>query len=227
MPRDTVQDTVEFDLLAERTVVNKTVKLIANIAAMIKSDMPEAILTTNVQAMMKNFLDASWSFSNMQRSADQSGMERISLQASARVPESQNYNLDKRTRAASTEGLSIISVQADTTPPMADIEQAESDLRADLLVKAIRELTVVNKAMGVAASTHNREYRVGRVTFESVDNSFQMSNSSRGSTKTAMATAYGAGFGADMPGGEEGLGNAVKLTMRATVEYRRSPKDKA
>lgn len=221
MPKETIQDTIEFALLAEKTVVNKTVKLIAHIVAMIKSDTPEKTLTTNVQAMMMKFIDAPWSFSNMQRSADQSGMERITLQASARVSESQNYSLDKRTRAVSTEGLNITAVQADTTPPMSDIEKTESDLRADLLGKAIAEMAVINQAMGV-------DYRVGRVTFESVNNAanFQLSNSSRGSGKTAMAQAYGAGFGADMPGGEEGLGNAVKLTMQATIEYRRSSKDK-
>ena len=68
-------------------------------------------------------------------------------------------------------------------------------------------------------------YRVGTVTFQPVTNDY--SNTRTLSSKTAMAQSYGSGFlagasGPSGPSGEETLGNAVKLTMRATVTYRLS-----
>lgn len=219
MPKDTVQDDITFTLVSERTIVNDTVKMVASISQAVTAGMTEPKLKESVREMMEKFIPGGkWSFSNMTRSTSSSGMEQIDLQASARVSEKENYSIEKRTRNVSTEGLAIRDIAVDTTPPTSMIEENESALRVDLLRKVNAELQIINKTMGGGPSA----YRVGSVAFQPVTNNF--ANTMALSPKTAHAATYGSGFGADLAGSgaPDTLGNAVKLTMRATVTYRRT-----
>lgn len=211
----TIQDNIDFVLSAESTLVNDTVKLIANISATIIPPGTQETLITDIRAMMQRLItDAKWNFSGMIRGQESSGLEKITLQASARVSETENHSLDDRIREVSRKGMTIESIDADTTPPAEMIEKYESDLRVSLLKKAKDELGTINKAMGT-------NYRLGVITFQQVQNN-HASNYATMSSKVAQAASYGSGFSADMPGGSapETLGNAVKLMMKANVSLR-------
>jgi hypothetical protein len=214
MANEVVQDTIDFVLAAEDTVVNDTVKLVVNISCTRDSKMPHQTLMIDIRQMMENFIKgAKWDFSGLIRSEDTSGMEKVDLQASARVSESENFGLDKRSREVGREGMQItLPISADTTPPMSMIEECESALRAKLLGKARKELEVINTAM-------SDTYRISSISFQTTNNPFTLSNRS---PKTAMATSYGSSFTSG--GGSDddvGLGNAVKIGMRAVVTYRK------
>ena len=100
----------------------------------------------------------------MTRTSHPSGMEQINLTATARVPESENYALDRRKDEASRDGLRIHSVQADTEPTMEQKEATESRLRQKLLQKAQAELATINATMGKGAV--DKTYRIGKVIFD-------------------------------------------------------------
>jgi len=218
-----VQDTISFALVAEETVINTTVKLTATISCIVTPDMTEAKLKEGIRAMMKMFISetqgadgkksaVTWQFANLNRTTHASGMEQADLTATARVHESDNYSLEMRARAVSQEGMTITNVAADTTPPQHMIEAAESELRIKLLKKAQTELTKINEA------TAPLTYRLGNINYQMVADSahFSMANATRSMNKTATAMAYGSTFGEE----EDSLGNAVKLTLRASVELR-------
>jgi hypothetical protein len=213
-----IQDTIDFVLSAEHTVVNTTVKMVATIASIITADMTEAKLKENIKEMMKKFVsDANWQFSGMTRNSHASGMEELTLIATARVSEAENYALDKRARDVSQEGMSITGISTDPSPPASMIEEAEGLLRQRLLTKATKELGDLNNVMAVLAPNG---YRINSVVFQTAGNEYA---NSRGVTMAATVakSSYGSGFGADMGGGEDALGNAVKLTMRANVKLAR------
>jgi|ERR1019366_430321 hypothetical protein len=208
-----IQDTIEFSLIAEQTVVNTTVKITATIAGIITPNVAEDALRENIRSIMKKFIDtAIWQISGIIRSKDDSGMERIRLTATTRVSETENYALEERAEAASVKGMKISSVAVDTAPPTSMIEETESSLRITLLAKAVAECANINGALG-------DDYRLGEVSFSRDANSTSnLSNSShRNVSQMAMASAsYGSGF--DEAGT---LGNAVKLTMYAAIILRK------
>lgn len=203
-----VQDTIEFTLSADDVVVNDTVKLSATIVSLVKSEITEASLTASIQQMMSRLIStAKWQFSGMTRQNDQSGMERIAVLATTRVPEAESKGIDKRIRDVSVEGMNITNISADITPPAWMIEPAESKLRLTLLGKATAELAAINEVMGGS-------YRIGQITFTN-QNNWNPSNN-------RASTAYAATMSMEGPhGGGETLGNAMKLTLIASVELRR------
>ncbi len=214
-----IQDTITFNLSAEKTVVNDTVKVTATIVSMVTPDQTETKLKNEIRDMMGQFITPSkvtqWQFAGMQRERHASGYEQITLTATIRVPESENYSLDKRSRDVSKEGMQIVNVNVDTAPPASMIEDAENELRLMLLEKATVQLEAINKKLSA-------QYRIGNVGLGGASRS-EFSNKFSNSTNNRMAIgatgasgpsgfAYGSGFD-----DENTLGNAVKLTMIATV----------
>lgn len=212
MPK--IQDTITFTLTAEETVVNNTVKIEARIVGMISQDTTEPTLRESIRTVTKKFIETDWQFSNMNRSAHPSGQEQIMLTATARVPELENYRLSQRADEASrgTDLPRIIEATADTSPTSAQIDETTRKLRVAILKKAQDELRVLSEAS-------SDKYRLGALSFGQV---YDSTSNTRQSTQSmavmagAAKTAYGSGFA----GTEDSIGNAVKLTMGATVELR-------
>lgn len=221
MSKPVVQDAIQYVLVAESTVVNDSVKLVASISGMIPSGTTQDAMILDIRSMMQKLVpDAQWMFAGINRTQDVSGMERIDLQASARVSENENYGLDKRARDVSKEGMTVTSIYADTTPPADMVEKCEQELRVTLLKKAQVEMHDINKVM-------QSSYRISDVTFnpasQDMSNSRMSSKTPYGSGVVAMATMA---MSADAAGGSapQTLGNAVKLVMRATVTLRKMVK---
>lgn len=209
-----IQDTIEFSVNAETTVVSDTVKLIATIAGIV-GDKPEAETRDEIKAMMAKLVpDAEWQFSNQNRSNDATGYERLTLTASARVSEKHNHALDERIKEVSRKGLSINAISVDTSIPADMIEKGERELRSMIVAK------VMSEQEALCAQT-KRAYRISLLRMGNI--AATMHSNSRGArggsdqgfasaSAATMKQAYGSGFD------EEGtLGNASKLTMSATV----------
>lgn len=204
------EDTIEFTLAAEETIVNDTVKITAQINGMISRNTTEQQLRDSIRALMRKFIATDdWQYANTTRNSDPSGQERITLIATTRVHENENYALDRRREEASrdSEMVNIASVQTDTTPPQRQIEETQSRLRLALLTKARNELALINAATG-------EDYRLGSVLFRDSLGA-NVSNAPRGGIIASAASLYGSGFGDD-----DTIGNAVKLSMQATVQLR-------
>ncbi len=207
-----IQDEISFTLMAEHTVVNDTVKIVAGISGIITSEMTEDKLKDSIRKMMRRLIkDAQWNFANVTRRNHASGMEQIDLEASARVSEKENYGLEKRAREVSQEGMSVTEIRADSDPPRNMLDGCESELRIRLLGMAVKERDAISKAMGAS-------YRIGEVNFRKIASASLSNNASRGgSTRIASASSYGTSYD-----DEDGLGNAVKLTMEAAVTLSKS-----
>lgn len=207
-------DTIELTLSAEETVVNDTVKIVANISGMVTRDRTETNLREAIRQMMERFISAKWQFASLTRTAHDSGLEQISLIASARVPESENRALDKRRLEASNadEGLSISRVGSDTSFPASLIDATEQKLRLEIIRKARAEGDALSKAM-------ERVYRIKIVRFDMQDMAYNVSNSRMSPSQASAKTSYGSSFSSDVAGSGDAIGNAQKLTMNASIVY--------
>jgi hypothetical protein len=208
-----IHDTIDLTFSMEHTVVNDTVKIVAQIVAIVAPGQTDGELRGDIRATMKRFIEsADWQFSNMRRTSD-AGMERVTLTASARVPESENYNLSGRAKLASRPGLEIEEVHADTAIPQVMIEEAEKTLRMKLLEKIKIEQKEINLVMG------SEPYRVHQVNFSSTPANPFANHIVKSPMRAASAATYGSGFGGDE---DEVLGNAQKLSMMASVVLARN-----
>ena len=208
--QDREEDTIEFRIISEKTVINDTVKIIANVTAMVNALSNEATLRASIREMMNAFIgDASWQFGGLSRIADESGYEKVTLVASARVPETENYALDKRRQEASRpdQGLAINRVTPDISSPSSLIEETERWLRADIVRKAREDCDLMSKAMARTCRIKSISYRSTEVP--------NYANVRASATLSAIKQSYGSTFSdAD---GDDTLANAQKLTMTADI----------
>ena len=77
--------------LPEQVVTNDTVRVTAHLVGMIPDDTSEQEMRESIRTMMRRFIDTDWQFSNLIRKAHPSGREEISLTATSRVSEKENY----------------------------------------------------------------------------------------------------------------------------------------
>lgn len=203
-----IQDTIEFSLVAERTVTNDTVKLTASMSCTVMPGVTEDTLKTNIRGVLTNFIpNVEWQLSGLTRSSDPSGVEKLALTATVRVHESEYYALDERSRNASVSGVRITHVNADTSPPPKMVEEAEGALRLMLLQKAGKQQYDINQQL-------NANYRLGNVEF---GNGVDSINNRHGQMLLAASTYSHSGGGPVGGAAAEVIGNTVKLTMSAMV----------
>jgi hypothetical protein len=205
-------DSIKFTIASEETVVNDTVKIVANISGMVDTESTEKTLKDSIREMMERFIsNVKWQFAGMTRTAHESGWEQINLVASARVPESENRNLDNRRKDVSTRGLSISRVTSDVSFPAILVEQTEQKLRLDIIRKAREQCTAISSAM-------DRMYWIKKIDYIGEMEQPAYSNSRPSASSASMKTSYGSGFGGSaLEGQDDSLGNAQKFTMIATV----------
>ena len=208
-----IQDVIEFQLVAEETVVNDTVKITANLAGLVPLALTETELKDQLRDMMRRFIsDATWQFSGLERRSHASGREEFALLATTRVSESENHGLDQRARDAAKADVRIASVSVDTAPPQVMVEDCEARLRISLLRKALEQRELINSVAGDPPfRLHHLSYHTAAADLS------RLTASNTRAIATMSAQSYGSGMD-----DEGNLGNALKLAMRATVKLARS-----
>lgn len=194
---------IVLELDADTDVVNDTVKITATLVAMIGTDVTDRTLAQDIRDTLHRFIDTKWSLSNPARQRDQSGYERVTVQATCRVPETENYSLDERRQTASKPGLQIASAFADTSIPMTMIRDAQRKLRMSLIERAREEADEVGKIT-------NDGWTVGKITFVESDDRYDKAR------PTMMASTYRSAPQIESAGAD-GIGNTQRLFMSATV----------
>lgn len=206
-----VQDTISFQLRADTVVVSDTVRITVYINALVTTDTAEAALRRDIKDALTRFIDADWSFNGLERSADESGFERVTIRATARVKETENYNLENRALAVSRQGLKLANISADTGVPAVLLEKAEKALRAEIVTKAKEELAELIAITG-------RDYRIGALRFANQGDPYQRKVATAQSYTTANNMAFGAA-GGGAPESDDSISNAQKVSLAADVVF--------
>jgi hypothetical protein len=196
-----IQDTITFALSAERTVVNDTVRVTVAIEGILPSAQAEKSVNDNIRKILGEFIpEAKWAFGGLTRSRDPSGLERVRLTASTRIAEKLNVQLEQKAERSGRDGISIAAVSTDTAPTLLQMEEAESNLRVEILQKAQIQQGVINKCCGI-------DYRIHAVSFgPGADFSQRGKISNSGYASLSLDDEAG-----------DSLGNAVKISVKGSI----------
>jgi hypothetical protein len=205
------QDTITFTLSADKLVISDTIKVIVQVNTLVPNDKSEELIRTDIKGALAKFIPtAEWSFSNLQRSSDTTGYERIYLQASARVSERENFKLEERAKQVSVHGLSLAKVQVDSTVPVYKLEKAEQELRLDIIKKAMTETKEI-------CELTKRDYRVQAIEYQNQGDPTYRKSVGTMNAQTANTFYSSIGGAAPGAGPDDSLSNAQRVSLSAHI----------
>lgn len=152
-------DIIDLHLQAEQWVSTDT----ANVVVEFNGTANEKALATlhfDILSRLKKIYAGDWHITNFERVQDQSGLEKIRVQAEAQISESKLTELRKTTEAESKPGAKFDIVQIDFSPTVKDREQIKAALRKQLYAQVIQEMEAINRAYP------NRHYQLSRLMFD-------------------------------------------------------------
>jgi hypothetical protein len=161
---DFAWDRSTCELKARRTVTTDTVRVFVQATVtQAGGDGPGSSaggkLGDAVTAALVPVLSGPWSVTGATREEDESGMERVRLVATVRVPEQQAVGLTERLRRASRPGMRLELQRIEYRPPRAKIDAALRELRQEIYREARREAEVLNAEL----PSDTMPWRVGTV----------------------------------------------------------------
>ena len=152
-------DTLRFHLQASRALPQDDIRITVSVEALVPSaEADRAAVEGRIGAALQRFVQGAWTYTRIEREQDTAGYERITLQASTRVPAAENWNLDQRARAASGNGVALASPEVSYALPTERVDAVVGDLRLDLLKSAMAQAAKFSEASG-------RSWRVGDIEF--------------------------------------------------------------
>lgn len=160
-------DKVSLVFNAQRWVQTDTAVLQVTInATLTKSSLVE--MRSQIMANLNKIAKGDWHITNFNRSQDSSGLEKLYVNAQARINQSLLTNVNANAKQISKPGVSYRINNIDFSPSDADVQQVKQQVRQDLYKKIQDELNVLNKQY------EDQKYSVFRVYFTSPDTANQM-----------------------------------------------------
>jgi hypothetical protein len=138
-PLDQVQLTLTAQEWAKTDKAKVTVAVNAVLNKMALADMRGKIMT-NLNKIAKG----NWHVTNFERSQDSSGLEKLYVEAEARINETALTNVNAEAEKISGSGIKYKIQDIDFTPSVADIEKVKKSLRADIYRQTQEEITALN-----------------------------------------------------------------------------------
>ena len=156
-------DSLRFRLEASRSAPQAEVRITVNVVALVSSaESAQKAFDSHLAAVLKDFIDAPWSYSHVVRENEATGFERVKLRAATRVPHAENWNLAERARKASREGLSVQVADVSYALSREQLRGIVGELRLELLGQAMAEASRMSQAS-------QRSWRVGDIEFGVAD----------------------------------------------------------
>lgn len=154
-------DSLRYRVIAQRTLAQETVCVGIHVALLVSSTQTDqsALLRQIREALGRFVPDVDWLFSTIRREANSTvGYEQINLKATARIPCTQNFNLNERARRASREGLALSGAVVDYRLPVSVVNQVVHELRGEIIGTVLREVADFEQLTG-------RKWRIGDIEF--------------------------------------------------------------
>lgn len=195
-------DTLRYRAIAQRTLAQETVCIGIQVTLLVSAaQTDQAALQREIRHTLGRFIPGvDWVFSTLRREPIPAvGFEQINVKASARIPSAQNFNLDKRARRASHEGLTLSHAEVDYRLPVNLVNPVVHDLRGEIVGTVLRDLGDYERQTG-------GKWRIGDIEF---------GMGGRNDEYTAKGARRGAGH-EDLLGSEgEGLSGAERISLVA------------
>lgn len=203
-------DTIRFKLFANRAIVQQDARISVEVNALIgTSQVDQTELLRRIRTALNAFIKTDWGFSAIKRMGEAVGFERVSLQAAARVPSSEVFNLEERARQASTEGLALKEPIVNYSLPADKVSAIVRELQQQLVGN-------INEQIGMFDHATGRNWRLGNLAFGVWDPSNSDNRSAKGAYRSSDSSIGDLMF--DL--GESGMTGAEKIALVADVELR-------
>ena len=116
---------------------------------------------SGILSKLQHIAKGDWQITGLERSQDQSGLERLSARAEARLPELLLVNLNKTAKSVSKPGETYRVFNVDFTPSLAEIEVVRETLRKEVYEQVKQEVARLNELYP------NQQYHAHEVNFVS------------------------------------------------------------
>lgn len=149
---------ITYNLEMEDWVSTQTARLVVNLQTSVNGADAAGIgahLTENVNELGKG----EWHLTSLNRNVDGTGLERWNLTFETRMPEANLSGIFDKAKKMSKPGLQINIVAVDFTPSVAEMGQAEHNLRKKMVKEIQDQLTQLNQLV------EGPKYRILRVIF--------------------------------------------------------------
>lgn len=205
-------DRVVLDLATEGWVNTKTARVMVGVEAAMNGSAAGTMRDAMVKSV-NELAKSDWRLTAMNRSQDQTGMERWSATYEARLTEADLNGLNEKAKKSSKPGLQLMVQNIDFAPTLEETQTTKNQLRVQLYKMANDQLTALNTALP------NRGYRISLIDFigdEPVQPRPYMAKAGRAMTMAAMDAAPEMAMSAPME-------RAEKLTLRARIVLAANP----
>ncbi len=189
---------ISFQLTAEQWVTTKTALVTIIVNAGVSDKGVDPVQTEVLGKLNKISDQGSWHLISLERTQDQSGLEKIQIIAQARLASSALAGLRDKTKALSQPGETFTLDNLQFIPSEEEYRAANVDLRSNIYQQAKEEVDRVNKAYA------SSKYYIHSIDFRGTVIPIQMPQN------TMMAAKMGQAEGAQLPVGD-------KLSLAATV----------
>lgn len=153
------QDTITYKITDEAWVPVWTAKLNVEYLANLDQDQLD-VFQDNFMARLNQIVSVGkWNVTSFERQKEASGLEKVNIRASIRVPFKALTGLSNKIESVSKPGAKFVIASIDYTPSLADEEKAREDLRERMYATARSELVRVNKIFP------NHRYGIQSITF--------------------------------------------------------------
>lgn len=166
MQQEKVQDDITIILKAQKTIVHETVRINVGISAQVASNTSETDFRSQIHSTLRDFIDTEWKIQSIQRHKGSSNFEQVTVQATARVPEKENYQLSERATQLSCIGFELINPTVDYSLTFDEIQSVNRGLRLSLFNQALQECDAYNEAQIESGGYQHGNYRVASSRFD-------------------------------------------------------------
>lgn len=134
---------VTFTLTAQEWAKTDQAKVTVAVNATLNK-MALAKMREQIMGNLNKIAQGSWHITEFERSQDSSGLEKLYVEAEARINEKNLSNVNAQATEVSQAGIKYKILNIDFTPSTADIEKVKKNLRSTIYRDAQTEIATLN-----------------------------------------------------------------------------------
>lgn len=154
-------DSVKVEYSLEDTIDSASVRVFVRAMLLVDSAGSETS-DEMFRSALRAVLDENWSISQVERTEDPTGLERVVKVATVRIDQKQSAGLITELRRANRSGLKLELMRMMHRPPATDVAAAMKELRQKAYNRANEEADLLNSVF----ADPDRTWTVGKIMIE-------------------------------------------------------------
>lgn len=157
-----IMNTISMDFQADAWVATHKPQVMLQVDGTLERVAADNLYKT-ISSRLRKIADAQWHIVDLRQKKDPSGLERMTIQAQARLEQKQLAQLREKVNALSEPGMNYSLVSIRYVPSMEDVEKTRGEVRGAIYQQVNAELERLNKQYPASP------YHVSRIYFSRPD----------------------------------------------------------